>query len=1748
MNKKGFAISGIIYSILILFLILMFGVLSLLGSRKMIFDKVKKEVIEELTSNIQKDKRNEPNEPQLFTNMIPVVYNTSKSSWVYASVYEKWYDYSNQEWANAVILKKSPSKTYSVGDSISMDDIAQMYVWIPRYKYTIFNGNNGSVNEQLINVEFERGTETTGTVRCHDAVSGSGTSSEVCTDSTQENDAVVDGISTYTHPAFCLGRKDSDGDCTGTELTGLWIGKFEVSGEATAANLTVLPNKNPLVSTNVSTYFTAMSGISNSFNLKDDNNIYADSHMMKNMDWGAVAYLKQSSYGLGTTDIALNNYYDESKSVYYMTGCGSEVGTSTTTTDCIPYDDAIGQKASTTGNIYGVYDMNGGTWEYVMGNMVNTSGEFYVSEAGSFSLVSKYYDAYTYDGSSYTTHGRGKLGDATKEALKTFGSNGGGWYNDNAGFPNSSYPWFVRGGSSYAGSNAGVFHLGNSGGGGGSYYSSRPVITGQTVYNDKSGANSPELFTNMIPVIYNEKTSKWKYADIYTKWYDYEDQEWANAVILKAGKSYSVGNDIEIDDIAQMYVWIPRYKYTIFNGNNESVNEQLINVTFEKGTATTGTVRCHDAVSGSGTSSEVCTDSTNGGIVNGKSTYTHPSFCLGRKNIDGSCNGTELTGLWIGKFEVSGSATASNLTVLPNKNPLVSTTVSSFFTAMSGISNSFNIKDDNNIYADSHMMKNMDWGAVAYLKQSEYGLGTTDIALNNYYDTSKSVYFMTGCGSEVGTTTTTTTCAAYHTANGQAASTTGNIYGVYDMSGGAWDYVMGNIVNASGAFYPVSAGTFSLASKYYDAYTYNESTTTHGRGKLGDATKETLAVFGNVTGGWYDDHAGFPYSSESWFTRGGYANNGTIAGVFYIHNINGGGNYRYSSRPVITGADIVEPNEPQLFTNMIPVTYNTSTSKWTYANKDSKWYDYDNQEWANAVILKAGKSYTVGNDIDIEDIAQMYVWIPRYKYTIFNGNNGSVNEQLINVTFERGTETTGTVKCYDAVSGSGTSSEVCTDSAHGSIINGKSTYTHPAFCLGTKNTDGSCDGTELTGIWVGKFEISGEATAANLTVLPNKNPIVSTNVSTYFTAMSGVSNSFNIKDKNNNLADSHMMKNMDWGAVAYLKQSEYGLGTTDIALNNYGDRNKPVYYMTGCGSAVGAVETTTTCSEYDTTNGMKASTTGNIYGVYDMAGGAWDYVMGNIVDTSGNFGVANAGTFSPNERYYEAYTYNTSHTTHGRGKLGDATKETLKTFGSETGGWYSDYAYFPYLTHSWFVRGSSSEGKSNVGIFAFSSKDGSENATASSRLVITAPTTYTDGSGANEPELFTNMIPVTYNTSTSKWTYANVYEKWYDYNNKQWANAVVLKANPSQTYTVGNDIKMSDIAQMYVWIPRYKYTIFNGNNGSVNEQLINVTFEPGTRTTGSVRCYDAVSGTAGTSSEVCTDSTNGSIKNGTSTYTHPAFCLGRKKTDGSCNGTELEGIWVGKFETSGTATAANLTVLPNVNPLVSQTISTYFTAMSGVSSSFNLKDENNTYADSHMMKNMEWGAVAYLKQSEYGLGTTDIALNNYRDTSQTVYYMTGCGSAVGTTATTTTCTPYNEANGQAASTTGNIYGVYDMSGGAWEYVMGNMVNESGEFYPSSAGTFSSASSAEKYYDAYTYNTSATTQGRGKLGDATKETLKTFGSTSGGWYSDYATFPYSTYSWFMRGGASIDGANAGVFNFHYTRGDVSHSARLVISRP
>ena len=394
----------------------------------------------------------------------------------------------------------------------------------------------------------------------------------------------------------------------------------------------------------------------------------------------------------------------------------------------------------------------------------------------------------------------------------------------------------------------------------------------------------------------------------------------------------------------------------------------------------------------------------------------------------------------------------------------------------------------------------------------------------------------------------------------------------------------------------------------------------------------------------------------------------------------------------VTPPTITEPNAPELATNMIPIKYDGTN--WLYADTDEEWYNYDNKEWANAVVLNNGVTKSVGDTISEDEIALWYVWIPRYKYQLFNANNESVSEQLINIEFESGTATTGTVSCTDAINQTDSDgnliSETCTNATNGNW------YTHPAFTFGDE---------ELAGFWVGKFEVSGTTDA--ITIKPNVSSLRNQTVSSFFTAIQNISTTYSLN------GDSHMMKNMEWGAVAYLKQSEYGLGTTDIRKNNNSS------YITGCGSLDGG-SASDICNTYNTTDGMLASTTGNIYGVYDMSGGAWEYVMGNMVDSSGSFYVNNSGFSSaPEDKYYDKYTYDTDDKNYGRGKLGDATMEILLAFGSDAGGWYGDYTHFITSIHPWFLRGGYYGDFSSAGVFNFAWSVGTRYDLYSTRAVLT---------------------------------------------------------------------------------------------------------------------------------------------------------------------------------------------------------------------------------------------------------------------------------------------------------------------------------------------------------------------------------------------------------------------------------------------
>ena len=367
-----------------------------------------------------------------------------------------------------------------------------------------------------------------------------------------------------------------------------------------------------------------------------------------------------------------------------------------------------------------------------------------------------------------------------------------------------------------------------------------------------------------------------------------------------------------------------------------------------------------------------------------------------------------------------------------------------------------------------------------------------------------------------------------------------------------------------------------------------------------------------------------------------------------------------------------------------------------------------------------------------------------------------------------------------------------------------------------------------------------------------------------------------------------------------------------------------------------------------------------------------------------------------------------------------------------------------------------------------------------------------------------------------------------------------------QNAEAGTEITDSDILAFYVWIPRYKYKVWNKDKivgtDSYNARTtgIDITFEERTASTGDITCtnysFAAPSSEAGSPNETCTGS-NGQY------YTHPAFTFGEN---------EVSGFWIGKYELSsetpsatdggGDTTTLTPRILPNVISWRNNRLSNFSTVIQNMQTTNNIYglSTDKSLAVSHMLTNMEWGAVAYLTNSNYGRCTggtcTEVTINNCSS------YVTGIGAdTVSASESSTTCTTdankYNGAKGVLASTTGNVYGVYDMSGGAAEYVMGNMSStaDSYTFYSSSSGFASSwysNYSNQKYLNTYAYGSTGNDQtayNRARLGDATGEVVST-ASSARGWYGDKTSFPDSNYSWFIRGGYYGNGSSVGVFNF------------------
>ena len=198
------------------------------------------------------------------------------------------------------------------------------------------------------------------------------------------------------------------------------------------------------------------------------------------MNGGAVAYLTHSQYGRNGNEVTINNNSS------YITGiAGDSVTAGELNSTTNSYNTTKGMKASTTGNIYGVYDLSGGAWEYTANwNTLSSSsdiasygkavdGTVYFSQNGASDRTKTAYSngTYTYDGEKVKTVCRS--GDGIKE---TWISGSRSWFNDYSGFVGSRVPFSIRGGICSDEEFSGVFYSGIGSGGPDSDVSFRAVL------------------------------------------------------------------------------------------------------------------------------------------------------------------------------------------------------------------------------------------------------------------------------------------------------------------------------------------------------------------------------------------------------------------------------------------------------------------------------------------------------------------------------------------------------------------------------------------------------------------------------------------------------------------------------------------------------------------------------------------------------------------------------------------------------------------------------------------------------------------------------------------------------------------------------------------------------------------------------------------------------------------------------------------------------------------------------------------------------------------------------------------------------------------------------------------------------------------------------------------------------------------------------------------------------------------------
>ena len=387
-------------------------------------------------------------------------------------------------------------------------------------------------------------------------------------------------------------------------------------------------------------------------------------------------------------------------------------------------------------------------------------------------------------------------------------------------------------------------------------------------YNVSETANAPVIKSD-LPANTTMKLVKYDGSNwIEGTDYDYK----AGSGIADNTESKWANAEVTIDNVKSYFVWIPRYAYRIIYFDTAENKEAYLTNGNTEGIIGYSDSRGIVDKDGKKVDGVASTTSINVGDY----FRVHPAFMNDSSNnySNGGWN-EELPGIWVGKYESSlvNKADSSNInTAISNGNIIVDSinntgkaiavqpgmtswrycTIGNHYTSAKAYSTNLN----------SHMLKNSEWGAVAYLTESKYGRNGTEVDINDES-------YITAMGNIV--------------AN-KLQSSTGNETGIYDLRGGANERVAAYLEGGR-----TSNGN-SLVSetdkKFVTAYTGTSKSSDY---KPGDAIYETS--------GWHSDDAGFVHSSNPFFNRGGsYLDSASDAGVFYCRsNYGNSGNSNYIS-------------------------------------------------------------------------------------------------------------------------------------------------------------------------------------------------------------------------------------------------------------------------------------------------------------------------------------------------------------------------------------------------------------------------------------------------------------------------------------------------------------------------------------------------------------------------------------------------------------------------------------------------------------------------------------------------------------------------------------------------------------------------------------------------------------------------------------------------------------------------------------